>query len=398
VLARLAAMVPHTARVDTGVGTVASLNYSAAIVGDSGVGKSSDFSVARNLLMTRDDIDFADELPLGSGEGIAEAFMGEVEEMPEPAFDESGKPKKQKPKLVRKQVRHNVFLVADEGAAMTELMVGRKGSTLGSTLRTAWSGGTLGNANASKDRYRVIPEGSYSLGMVVGFQRATAAPLLADAVAGTPQRFAWVSALDPTIPRQPPTPVGHRLIWDWSIFGSRFTVARAIREWVWQYRHEKKAEGKPTEALDSHKSLMLVKVAALLAVLDKRVDITDEDWALSWIVWDTSTAVRAELVEHIQGIDRARRNAADELHARRAVLAQERLAEAEGDDLHRVARRVAVYVHADGELTRGKINERLPNRDRRLLDRALEYAESVDWVIRDGKLVQPGTSKPATDA
>lgn len=396
-LARIAAQVPHTARVETGIGVPASLNLFVAIVDTSGAGKSSDYSVTKNLIANRDDIELED-LPLGSGEGIAEAYMGEVEEPVELDPNTPGRRRTPKTKTVRRQVRHNAFLLADEGTAMTELMAGRKGSTLGSTLRTAWTGGTLGNANASKDRYRVIPEASYSLGMVVGFQRATAAPLLADVRAGTPQRFLWVSATDPTVPKKQPPHAVHRVIWDWSVFSGHLSVAASIRGRLWDERRAKKAGELVVPQLDSHKPLMLVKVAGLLAILDKRTDITEEDWTLATVVWDTSAAVRADLLEHVKGLAREQRNAADETHARRAVLAQERVTEAQDKETYRVAKLVATHVHADGQLTRGAINRRLPDRDRPWLDKALDYAEGLDWVARDGKQVLPGTSKPADEA
>jgi hypothetical protein len=76
----------------------------------------------------------------------------------------------------------------------------RSGSTLGETLRSAAVGQTLGQTNASKDTSRYIPSGSYSMGLLVGFQPETAAPLFEEVAEGTPQRFVWVQVIDPSIP------------------------------------------------------------------------------------------------------------------------------------------------------------------------------------------------------
>lgn len=416
-LARLSGMIPHWAKADTGLGGLAPLNYFAAIVSDSGVGKSSDFSVAETLLQLPHGADFIDGAPLGSGEGIAELFMGEIEVTEESdgsivpresgAVELSdGKGKRGRPKkaeTVRAQVRHNAFVTADEGTAMTELMHGRKGSTLGSTLRTAWSGGTLGNANASKDRYRVIPSGSYSIGMCVGFQRITVGPLLDDYVAGTPQRFAWVSAGDDTIPTVRPRGVrrgAHTLVWDPTIFGRSeahgvgVTVAESIKDRLWDQHIAKKAGRLVVDAYDSHKPLFLVKVAGLLAVLDKRTDITEDDWDLAEQVWAGSVAVRTALLAHLNAANRDKARAGDEAFARQQVRAAEALEQAQDQAVFRVAKRVAMAVIADPGCTRGAINKKVTNRDRPKVDAAIEMAILMAWVVEADGVYQPGPSRP----
>jgi hypothetical protein len=414
-LARLSGMIPHWAKADTGLGGLAPLNYFAAIVSDSGVGKSSDFDVARTLLQRPYGFDFVDEAPLGSGEGIAELFMGELEVVEdavtgdvvprEPGAVEParGRGRPKKPETVRAQVRHNAFVTADEGTAMTELMHGRKGSTLGSTLRTAWSGGTLGNANASKDRYRVIPSGSYSIGMCVGFQRITVGPLLDDYVAGTPQRFAWVSAGDDTIPTVRPRGVrraAHSLVWDPTIFGPSegrgcgVTVAETIKDRLWEQHVAKKAGRLVVDAYDSHRPLFLVKVAGLLAVLDKRTDITEDDWSIAEQVWTASVAVRTALLAHLNATNRDEARAGDEAFARRQVRAAEALEQAQDQAVLRVAKRVAAAVIAEPGCTRGAINRKVTNRDRPKVDDAIRMAIMMAWVVDVEGLYQPGASRP----
>jgi hypothetical protein len=53
--------------------------------------------------------------------------------------------------------------------------------------------------------------------------------------------------------------------------------------------------------LDSHRSVMLAKVASLLALIDDgRMLVNREDWRLAEMVWDTSCAVRDSVVQYGQ--------------------------------------------------------------------------------------------------
>ena len=177
------------------VGGPGSLNYFAAVIGRAGAGKSAGAATARDGLPLADrGLEVADDRPLGSGEGLAELYMGARTE-DDPA---TGKPTK-----VRAQVRWNTYLYIDEGEALLD-QTDRKGATISETLRRGWSGQTLGQSNASQDRTRIIPAGQYRLGMVIGFQPEKAGRLLADDVGGTPQRFVFASAIDTAIPDDPP--------------------------------------------------------------------------------------------------------------------------------------------------------------------------------------------------
>ena len=194
VLARVAAAVSHTIKIPPIVASEAPLCFFTVLLAPPGVGKSSAQRIADELLPARD------EFGLGSGEGIVEALFDWVKEP-----DEKGKMVN-----VKRQVRYNALISIDEGDALSALG-GRSGSTLLSTLRTLWTGGLLGQTNASQDRRRIVPAGQYTYGVVMGLQLPKAGPLLADTDAGTPQRFCWVMATDPAIPEtRPPWP---RFVW-----------------------------------------------------------------------------------------------------------------------------------------------------------------------------------------
>lgn len=388
-LSRLAAMTSHQLHFDSGRGE-SSLNYFAAAVGPSGAGKSTAAKAARGLIAQPSylapspdgmGIAFHDGLPLGSGEGIAEAFMG-TKEIETGDVRANGQPITKK---MRGMVRNNVFAVADEGEML--LKIGeRNGATIGAVIRSAWGGETIGQANASEDRTRIVPAGTYSLGMLVGFQPGTALPLLLDTGPGTAQRFVWASAVDPTIPDDPiphPGVLGVNLNaqgWrDSAVTGCMTFPAGVVAEL--RREHLAKARGELiVDERDSQAPLMRCKIAALLALLDGRLEVDDVDWKLAGQVWLTSCGVRDALVEHGQG-ELARE--AEEAQQRRIQLA-ERTAAVVGQvdgKLVRLAQALAEKVTEAGGMTRGAARRTLRSDSRSLFDAVVDTAASQGWIV-----------------
>jgi hypothetical protein len=393
VLARLSGMVDPNLRFDVGLGP-GSLNLFVAAVGTSGIGKTTGAKLARELVHTPAHLNrttedgrptFWDGLPLGSGEGMAEAFMGVVVQ----DTDDTDRKGKTKTIRVRQQVRHHAFFSVDEGEQLTRTAE-RSGATIGPTIRSAWVGEVLGQANASEDRMRVIAAGTYSLGMLVGYQPDTAAPLLADSGPGTPQRFLWCSAHDPSVPDQRiehPGPLYIPLTTEggWPITGV-MPAADEIRDELWQ-RKIALARGETTVApLDAHEPLLRSKVAALLALLDGRTDITVDDWALSQIVWDTSCAVRDGLLEigataRKKERERATRDKVDQqLRIEAAVTGLE-------STVKRIADRLARRADEEGGLTNGAAWRAVAYRDRQqggreVFEAALDYGSAHGMFVR----------------
>jgi hypothetical protein len=179
VLARVIAEVSPAVTLPPVVGGPASLNFGVAVVGDSGSGKSALLALSRELL----GLAGAEERNVGSGEGLVAQFL---------RWD--------------KALRVNVvvddprrILIADEidqlGATQH-----RNGATIAPTLRTALTGGPLGQANADVTRNRHVPAHRYRVVLLLGVQPTRSHALLDDSDAGTPQRLVWVWAADPSIP------------------------------------------------------------------------------------------------------------------------------------------------------------------------------------------------------
>lgn len=396
-LARLSSLLPPELRADTGVGSPASMNMFVILLGASGSGKSSAAWIPRRLLPAPPRIDFLDELPLGSGEGIAEAYMGEQQVETDEVFRSGPKKGERKTETVRMQVRHNALFYADEGESLTKQLFGRTGTTVGESLRRAWTGGTIGQFNGQKITTRVIESGSYSLGMVVGFQPETALPLLEDAPAGTPQRFLWCSSIDPSIPEDvvdDPGPLNLQLIRRGFGIDPKVSFAAPLLRQI-RVDDRARATGElRLPQLDSHKPLMLVKLSVLLAILDNRVDVTLEDWQLAEQVWATSCGLRDALLEYGARHQAEEHEKRTKLHIDRELRAH--TAKANSDrNIERVARRAAARVLDAGGMTRGALAKAIAYRDRDQLPAALNLAEALGWISCDGDQVSPGDSRPS---
>ncbi|MFE3659100.1 hypothetical protein [Streptomyces sp. NPDC059165] len=386
-LARLSGLIPPSIAADSGIGGRASLNLFVATVGGPGAGKSTGASLNRGLLPSPLE-DFRDGLPVGSGEGIAEAFMGTVEEETGEVRRSKGGAETPVMRRVRKQVRYNAYFYIDEGQILAKLGE-RSGSTLGETLRRAAVGETLGQTNASEERTRYVEAGSYSLGLLVGFQPSTALPVLADAGTGTPQRFVWGWAEDPSIPDEPPISPGPLPKLDclqsrWDPF--EMTYPKRVKDLLWRERVLRNRGELQVPELDGHAGLIKVKLSALLALLDDRYGVTEEDWQLAEAMWDASCAVRDSLLA------RAHREAeaAKQQQEAAKLQAELRAHQAKNDDdatVQRLAIRAREFARKESGRTFGAFRKSLANRDRLYAERAVDRAEAEGWIfVEEGRL------------
>ena len=389
-MARMSGMISHQIRAVTGIGGRASLNVFAAVVGVSGAGKSTGAALARKLMPSPHE-DFLDGLPVGTGEGIAEAFMGTVDEETDEVYTKG--PNRGEPVMarIRKQVRHNIYFYVDEGQTIAQL-ASRPGSTLSETIRRAAIGEALGQTNASEDRRRFIAPESYSLGLLAGFQPSTAVPLLADASTGTPQRFFWSWAQDPAIPDEAPE-WPNAFTFDGHLAALRpdsqidIGFPKRVRDELWRERRARNRGELEVSELDGHAGLMKVKLAALFAVLDNRSDASEEDWDLAELLWEASCTVRDSLVARARREVEAARRIEEEAVVQLAVRTHEATSSADAA-LERIARLVRKHAAKNvGGITWGGMRKALESKDRALLDKAVGLAVSKGWVLEDGDRV-----------
>ncbi|CAN5601300.1 hypothetical protein BH24ACT5_BH24ACT5_17360 [soil metagenome] len=385
VLARVATMVPHSVTLPASVGAPAPLNLLINLVARSGGGKTTTAEIGRELVPI-DDPDILTDVPIGSGEGLSESFLGFVtEEQPD------GKSVK-----VRRQVRHSLMVYIDEGQVLSELG-GRKGATLLPTLRTAWSGGVLGQANASLETYRRIEAHSYRLTAIIAVQYVQARGILADAAGGTPQRMLWFAATDSTIPDDPPEWPGE-LPWqpyDRVYFHGHIQIPVNIGDEVRQ-RGLIQARGEATgDELDAHRDQLRLRVAALFGIIDGRNDIDDEDWWLAGRVLEHSIAVRSSIIQLARLDAVAEEDAAIARHIRREHrVADSTERKALESAAWSAARRVA---GADKPVNRSELTRAMAGKHRQLVtvDAVIDHAESKEWIVwsDDGWTIGKGYAK-----
>lgn len=391
ILARLAALTHPSIRLPAIVAAPAPLTLYVAQVGRSGLGKSSTVSGASELL-PYEGTQVADNMPLGSGEGLIELFYDMVMEE-----DANGKMKP-----VKRQTRHGAFIYLDEGQALAELG-NRKGSTLLPMLRTAWSGVVLGTSNASTETKRRLAAGSYAIGIVIAFQPSKAAELLADTAGGTPQRFEWVQGTDPTLPDvlpdwpgplpwHHPTLLGYGTITNQRLIEIPESIAGPIRQRAIELT---RGTIQPDE-LDSHATLAQMKVAGLLAVLEGRYNITEEDWALAIAFQKVSHSVRAAVLAAVAIEQRKAEQAFTMRHvAREGAVVDDQVERS----VYRMAKSIGRHVHRkacpDGCRLRC-VTLCCAGRDRSIatVSDAIERGIELKWLLLAGDLVLPGEARP----
>ncbi|MEY2451477.1 MAG: hypothetical protein QOD92_1051 [Acidimicrobiaceae bacterium] len=401
VLARRAAYMPHTFELPPIVGTAGSLNYYAAIVGPSGTGKSTAARLAGELVSPSPDLNVALDIPLGSGEGLAELYMGdELEDGPD------GKQRK-----VHRQVRWNAYVYADEGEALNQFM-GRKGNTTLEALRRGWSGADLGQANATTERHRIVRQ--YRLGFVVGFQPELAGQLLNDSDAGTPQRFVWASARDLTIPNDAPEWPGrfvfpeiktrelekHKITelgWVRHRFSIDDEIAKEVRDEI-----RSKNQGLIViDPLNAHEPLHRMKIAGLLADADGRLAISRDDWDLASTIWTHSCRVRSGVAADVAADLERTETANVERHARRELVAEAARLSAPAR-VERIAQRLGTWIHRehdagtepDNGWPPSRLQQRLGPKEKHMLGPAIEHALSAGWITDTDSRYRAGEPVP----
>ncbi len=391
VLARVAYLTPPKWQLPPVTGGPAPLNVIVAIIGPSGSGKTQAMSVARELLPAPERYLKRDGLAVGSGEGMAECFF-------ETKSVNDGK--KTKMERVRCDPPAALFVI-DEGEVLAKLGQ-RNGTTLMEAIRSAWSGAQLGQANASADRNRHVPGGTYRLAVVAGFQPLKAAAILADSDGGTPQRFCWLRAVDPSIQRtkpewpgslnfEPPATYGHEKV-------HTFDYAPGIKDEIEESRFLANSSGVVDE-LGGHSLLIQLKFACLLALLDGRTDVTMEDRDLARMLVRTSNAVQQSIAAASSAEKRKRFEESTRSAEERATRTHQATIDTdERNALSKGARAIARAVHrSDNPITLPAAWRTAHSRVRGGVDEedAAEAAIARGWVVvtSDG-LFAPGESMP----
>lgn len=327
-LANVAAALPPSVRIDTGVRkTGMSANFFVAPAGRTGGFKSTADDVFKGSIrltpswhghgdvrvLTPEGEDLVLRAYPGTGQGLVENFMGEVE-VPD-ATDS-----KNKPKRVRRQVRTNVILESDEGNWLVKELADDN-SKVGETIREMFSGKDTGQGNAKAENRRGLRQGEYSFGMVVGLQLVVLAKLIRlDIDLGTGQRILAFWSGAPGIPDDDVWHPGDLSVTipAKSLYLEALLQAHVKRELKRQLRN-----GGCDDDAESQRIAVLIKTAALLAILDGQVNIDDRtgamtttarreiswaDWELAKMISDTSRNIKDHALAQLRGKERAAKN------------------------------------------------------------------------------------------
>jgi hypothetical protein len=327
-MTRVMAAVSPNVQLPATIGSYASLNLFVGLVGYSGDGKDAAQGVAAEALYIPEPPFKVS--PLGSGEGLSHMFMRQVKATKEVPYPEP------------EQYQRAALVTIGEIDSMAAL-VSRQASTLTSQLRQAAMGQQLGFFYADQAKRMIVPEHAYRLCLIAGIQPEKSGVLLNDAAGGTPQRFVWLPAGDPGGGREHRREGLSPMVWrspDWMAARRAedqnqprllLTEPEACVDAILSARETRmraNAADGAANTLDSHAVLTRTKVAGCLAIMDGRVEITDEDWDLSGVVMHVSDTQRALCLR---------------------VLQREREKENVGKAIAEAARSLVVEEHIDRE-------------------------------------------------
>lgn len=388
VLSTFATGIPCSIRLEALVGGATSpLNTYVVLVGRSGAGKSSSLAVARRLVGPPPGNDVHYGVTLRSGEGLISAVRSvppKTKDNPDPA-----------PLFLR-----GIQVVFDEGEALTQQSE-RSGSTVLSTFCSAWSGlpgAKVGGSKAAGDESFAADRTHVDL--VMGLQLGVGAGLFT----GQPVRQGFTSRLlcfatdrpgDPSLrKRGEPAPLGLPYYYPEQareIGVMTFPASVEERVSAWMYHAQTVGVGPH----DGHQMLLRMRVAALLALMDRNAQVDPVHWELAHEIEKHSHATRNRLLAGLTNVDLEQVRAA----GRKDVVRESARRDAWIEDR---ARRLARRVHnADEPLLRRAQKDVFRGSDeRKQLDFIVTYAIERGWVaiepVEGSKALVPGVKPMLT--
>lgn len=361
VLLRVSASTGPEVQLPGIIGGRASLNLLAAFVSPSGGGKGISDKVAREAWPAP-----IIERPIGSGEGIAATFMP---------------PKKEGQEAITRAIFSVPEIDTLAGIA------GRQGSILLAQLKSMAMGELLGQSNASDATTRIVQAHTYRCCLSVGAQPGHCGVIFSDTSGGTPQRFLWFPTTDPDMPETPagdPEPLNTTLP-SWARlstgpveieYGPEEIAQTVIAAHIARQRAD-------SEALDGHRLLTRLKVAAVVAVMHHRRVVSELDWQLSETVMAVSDRTRDWILSEAKRAEREKARARALRQAEFNDVIDNRLLDGVKNSIIRTLER-------DGEQAGNALRSRMGKRERRdLFDQAVSLLEHEGRVV--AIMVERGT-------
>lgn len=310
----------------------ASLNMGIVLIGRSGAGKGVTDKLSR--IVWPADIH---EEGLGSGQGIHELFK--EQKNPEDRIDRA------------------LFTVS-EIDHLTALNAGQ-GNNTRAAIKAGLTGDRLGSKGATAATSRLVPADSYRLGMSIHAQFGHTQVLLDDVSGGTPQRVAWGAVTDPTMPETPgpePDRTLNSSLPTWALSDETVLIVYGTPE-IGEYVAAGLLANQRGEvdAIDGHRTLTRLKVAAALAIMCHRTVITAHDWALSEVIMAKSDETRAAVLEYDRQAARAKTRERAMSRAYGEEIVDDRRAD--------VVRRRILKILSEGPAAHGQVHSRIGKRE-----------------------------------
>lgn len=387
VLARAIAAVEPNIQLPAIIGSPASLNLFVALVGPSGGGKDAAAGVAEHALTIHDGQSAVatETVPLGSGEGLSHIYMKPPAKT---AVRKRGEPDEDSQAIglglqpdAPVQYRTRAVVTVAEIDTLTALAA-RQSATVSGQLRQAAMGDQLGFFYVDTAKRMLVPKHAYRLCLIAGVQPGRAQGLLAETDGGTPQRFLWLPATDPTMVREAPERP-EPLLWTPPQYRGEqglISVCQTACDVVLDaHIARQRGEG---DALDGHALLTRLKIAAGLAMLDTGRDprqqctVTDEDWELSGLIMAVSDQTRHVVARHLSQVAQAENEKRAYAEARKTVIVSD---EVEKAGMGKAIRWLRGKIGPDW-ITERELRQAMKNTIREHL------AEALDRLVAAGEL------------
>lgn len=378
-LARWATLIPPGYSIPPINGAPSSFDLLGVIAGSSGSGKTSPMRNAAELLpIGRKDIRHG--LGIGSGEGIIEAFYEWVQ-----VVGEDGK----KLGKERRKTISGVNFSVSEGLIFAEL-AGRGGTTHVTRLCDAWSGAPLSTANASAETFRHIDVNQYRLTLVMGIQADMAHELMNDSSAsqGFVGRLLFAWAEEPRVsprpmpPERPSVPVPQSIVAAGVFQQTYLTYPEQVYAEIQGAADARVGTKVPVE--EHHHDLLRCKIAGIVALMDGRLDVSLDDWAIATDLVSTSANIRRYLYEHRRRAERDRRHVQAVARAETEIVVED---VKERQAIARLAETIRRKV-ADQPWSRNKLCKATTSTGtRHRFDAAMNLAVANGWISDiDGRI------------
>jgi hypothetical protein len=216
-------------------------------------------------------------------------------------------------------------------------------SILGETLRELWSGANSGQGNAKDENRRRVRRGKYTFALSAGFQLPVLARIFSieSVELGTPQRFvfAWTGA--PDIPDEPVSDPGKLSV---TVPAEPITLCPELLERVRAVLLPLLRNAGTDDETESQRLALVVRVAALLAILDGRTEVGEDDWTLAETVAETSRAI----IAHARAAVRRKGKQARQAERASALAAEVDAEDAKSTPEGRVRARIVGYLTDSG--------------------------------------------------